>query len=97
MAFFLKKFNDELASFKIKPNLLKYFISLGEDIEFVATGGLSDFSVDTISERYKRRLQEKGYSLLHGINQRRLISDFKQFYPIDFLESLESNIVIIIG
>ena len=83
-------YDSELASFQIKPNLIKYYISLGEDIEFVLNGGLSDFSIDTIKQRYRQRLQEKGY-LIGNIKQIPLSGDFKQFYPVDFLESLESN------
>lgn len=86
-------YNDELPVFNIKQNIIDYFTSLGEDIEFVASGGLSDFSADTVRERYSQRLQEKGYILVpHGrIKQRSLIADFKRFYPVDFLESFESN------
>ena len=82
----------ELDSFQIKPNLTQYYILLGEDIEFVLNEGLSSFSVDIVSERYRQRLQEKGYVLTGRIKQSRLIADLKQFYPDDFLESLESNI-----
>lgn len=82
---------DDFKLFEIKPNLTQYYIFLGEDIEFVSSGGLSDFSFDTVSERYRQKLQEKGYVLTGRITQKRLISDFKKFYPIDFLEDLESN------
>ena len=85
-------YNDELASFQIKPNLAKFYILLGEDIEFVLNGGLSDFSVDTVSQRYRQRLQETGYIMTGRIRNRQLTADLKQFYPVDFLESLESNI-----
>jgi len=80
--------NAELASFQINHNLVKYFTSLGEDVEFVTNGGLSNFSIDTVKQRYRQRLQEKGYLLTGSINQSHLIADFKQFYPNDFLESL---------
>jgi len=85
-------FELELQSYKIKPNLAQYYLYLGQDIEFVLSGGLSNFSLDLVSQRYRQRLQEKGYVLMGRIKQRDLISDFKQFYPIDFLEDLESNV-----
>ena len=83
-------YDSEFESYQIKPSSAQYFF-LGEDIEFVLNGGLSNFSINTINQRYKQRLQEKGYVSIGRIKQSRLISDFKQFYPIDFLEGLESN------
>lgn len=83
---------DEFELFQIEPILAQAYLLLGEDIEFVLNGGLSDFSADTVTQRYKQRLQEKGYALTGRIKQSRLISDIKQFYPVGFLESLESNI-----
>lgn len=97
----MDSFNDsEFETYQIKPNLTKFYFHLGEDIEFVITGALSNFSVDTVRQRYRQRLQEKGYIVDASTNQSRLISetiksglilDFKKFYPIDFLEGLESN------
>ena len=84
-------FDLGLESYQIKHNLAQFFLSLGEDIEFVSSGGLSDFSLDRVRARYRQRLQEKGYTLIRNFKENRLITDFKQFYPIDFLEALESN------
>ena len=84
-------YDSELKSYQIKPSLANYYLSLGEDIEFVLSGGLSDFFVDTVIQRYRKRLQERGYVLTGRINQSRLLTDFKKFYPFDFLKSLESD------
>ena len=89
----------EFEPYRIKQNLTKYYFSLGEDIEFVLSGALSNFSIDTVRERYWQRLQEKGYvvgsikqhRIISEFNQSILISEFKQFYAIAFLEGLESN------
>lgn len=84
--------DNKLRAFQIKSDIIQHYLLLGEDIEFVVNGGLSGFSLDSVRQRYRKRLQEKGYVLTGRIKQKRLIIDFKQFYPADFLESMESTL-----
>lgn len=76
----------------VEPELLNYFTDLLEDIEFVLNGGLDDYNIDHIKNKYNERLQEKGYLNNILIYQKKLILDFKDYYPEEFLSKLNSSV-----
>lgn len=47
----------------IKESIKKNFIELEEDIKFVLNGGLQDYDLQKINDKYRKMLRKKGYLL----------------------------------
>lgn len=80
---------DKLNTVYIENSLKDNFLNLYNDIDFVLHGGLQDFDVSLIKERYRQMLRQKGYLLNDRIRQSKLVESFLEYYPADFLIKLE--------
>lgn len=75
---------------KIESNLENYYINLSRDIEFVLNGGIANFEVTQIYEKYNCRLDELDYRA-GRIKYAKLNADFLNYYSTDFLKRLNLN------
>lgn len=78
----------------INDILKNYYLNLSHDIKYVLNGGYAIYNKDNVQAMYRNKLCEKGYLKNNRIDQRKLMDDFSNFYPIDFLMKLESDIDI---
>lgn len=70
-------------------------LNLSKDIDSVLNGGLKEYRIGSIEEKYKNRLKEIGFLNFGGkFLMKKIIKLFNEFYPKEFLESLESYIDI---
>lgn len=81
---------SKLHTVHMENRLKDYFLNLYDDIDYVLQGGLKDFDIKHVKERYRQMLRQKGYLLDDRIRQNELVVSFLEYYPIDFLLKLES-------
>lgn len=77
---------------EIKEDLKYFYLDLFHDISYILNGGYEKYNINKIQEIYRNKLREKGYLQNTKINQKRLMDDFDDFYPEEFLIKLESGI-----
>jgi hypothetical protein len=76
----------------IEDNLKDFYLKLSHDINYVLNGGYEEYNKERIQTIYRNVLYEKGYLQRININQRKLMDDFVNYYPKEFLTKLESDI-----
>lgn len=83
---------DSLKIQTVQDSLKSCYALLSKDIEEVLKGALNAYTIESVREKYNKRLQEKGYFLTKNIKMTRLIEDFVQYYPKEFLQKMESDV-----
>ncbi|AWK50541.1 hypothetical protein DIC82_05600 [Clostridium beijerinckii] len=69
------------------------YLNLSRDIDYVLNGCMKEYDTSSIKRKYKDKLEEKGFSISGGrIPIKKIIGQFNEFYPKEFLEHLESYI-----
>lgn len=76
---------------KVDGYLKEFYMNLSQDINYVLSGGYANYDKKKIQLIYRSKLREKGYLQNTRINQIKLMDDFANFYPEEFLVKLESN------
>lgn len=72
-----------------------YFKNLCTDIHRIFTCSSDDINFENLVKKYKVRLMQKGFASIKGIiNWEKVNAEMLEFFPSDFLDILESNILI---
>jgi len=83
---------ENLSVAAIEENFKINYLDLSQDIVSVLNGSYENYDLRKIKNIYRNKLQEKGYIHNIRIKQKQLISDFKSYYPTEFLLKLESDV-----
>lgn len=81
---------DSIEQVPVEDELKPWFQGLYDDIRFVIDGGLKHYDLEWLKERYWEALKRNNHPYTTKIKQQQLYQDFIDYYPMSFLQKLES-------